>query len=367
MQTALCQALRAPVASSEWGGRPAPLQAAAAAVPACADARAMRSRRPAAPAAPAEAQTRSNAGKAGPRPAPPLAAAAVGAGSSARRLWQPGVPHGRLMPRRRPPCRRLPAPRSRGPHPPPCPAGRTVVVCRAQQQNLAAKAAAAGVSIPALLAAHPALALVSVGAGVGRAGRAVCSAALAALQAAASRCAGQSHNNPARHGRGGRGAPGRVLWQFESAGGASSWLAHLQRSPALRRKRGCRPACTPARLRLRAQLAQMPRMAASSHLSLQGLEADPCPSLATPPCAPGRRPPGGRGHRQDLRHQRPCCVLGHRHCVHRRVGRVLRVHPVRRRCSGACIASCAALLFRGVFPTWLRWCCSPGVKPAHNS
>ncbi|KAI7845161.1 hypothetical protein COHA_001206 [Chlorella ohadii] len=39
-------------------------------------------------------------------------------------------------------------------------AGRTVVVCRAQQQNLAAKAAAAGVSVPALLAAHPALALV---------------------------------------------------------------------------------------------------------------------------------------------------------------------------------------------------------------
>jgi len=35
-----------------------------------------------------------------------------------------------------------------------------VVVCRAQQQNLVAKAAAAGVSIPALLAAHPALALV---------------------------------------------------------------------------------------------------------------------------------------------------------------------------------------------------------------
>ena len=35
-----------------------------------------------------------------------------------------------------------------------------MVVCRAQQQNLFAKAAAAGVSIPALLAAHPALALV---------------------------------------------------------------------------------------------------------------------------------------------------------------------------------------------------------------
>lgn len=34
------------------------------------------------------------------------------------------------------------------------------MVCRAQQQNLFAKAAAAGVSIPALLAAHPAFALV---------------------------------------------------------------------------------------------------------------------------------------------------------------------------------------------------------------
>ncbi|KAL4857292.1 Eukaryotic translation initiation factor 2 subunit alpha [Chlorella vulgaris] len=34
------------------------------------------------------------------------------------------------------------------------------VVCRAQQQNIAAKAAAAAVSLPALLAAHPALALV---------------------------------------------------------------------------------------------------------------------------------------------------------------------------------------------------------------
>lgn len=33
-------------------------------------------------------------------------------------------------------------------------------MCRAQQQNLFAKAAAAGVSVPALLAAHPALALV---------------------------------------------------------------------------------------------------------------------------------------------------------------------------------------------------------------
>lgn len=30
MQTALCQALRAPVASSEWGGRPTRLQAPAA-------------------------------------------------------------------------------------------------------------------------------------------------------------------------------------------------------------------------------------------------------------------------------------------------------------------------------------------------
>ena len=35
-----------------------------------------------------------------------------------------------------------------------------VVVCRAQQQSVFAKAAAAGVSIPALLAAHPAFALV---------------------------------------------------------------------------------------------------------------------------------------------------------------------------------------------------------------
>jgi len=35
-----------------------------------------------------------------------------------------------------------------------------VVVCRAQQQNILAKAAAAGVSVPALLAAHPAFALV---------------------------------------------------------------------------------------------------------------------------------------------------------------------------------------------------------------
>jgi len=35
-----------------------------------------------------------------------------------------------------------------------------VVVCRAQQQSVFAKAAAAGVSVPALLAAHPAFALV---------------------------------------------------------------------------------------------------------------------------------------------------------------------------------------------------------------
>jgi len=34
------------------------------------------------------------------------------------------------------------------------------VVCRAQQQSVAAKAAAAAVSLPAFLAAHPALALV---------------------------------------------------------------------------------------------------------------------------------------------------------------------------------------------------------------
>ncbi|KAG7673425.1 hypothetical protein Ndes2526B_g03131 [Nannochloris sp. 'desiccata'] len=35
-----------------------------------------------------------------------------------------------------------------------------VVVCRAQQQSVFSKAAAAGVSVPALLAAHPAFALV---------------------------------------------------------------------------------------------------------------------------------------------------------------------------------------------------------------
>jgi hypothetical protein len=35
-----------------------------------------------------------------------------------------------------------------------------MVVCAAQQQNVFAKAAAAGVSVPALLAAHPAFALV---------------------------------------------------------------------------------------------------------------------------------------------------------------------------------------------------------------
>lgn len=35
-----------------------------------------------------------------------------------------------------------------------------MVVCRAQQQSVFAKAAAAGVSVPALLAAHPAFALV---------------------------------------------------------------------------------------------------------------------------------------------------------------------------------------------------------------
>lgn len=41
-------------------------------------------------------------------------------------------------------------------------AARVAMVCRAQQQNAAKAAAAAGVSLPALLAAHPALALVSV-------------------------------------------------------------------------------------------------------------------------------------------------------------------------------------------------------------
>ena len=37
---------------------------------------------------------------------------------------------------------------------------RTVVCCAQKQNNVFAKAAAAGVSVPALLAAHPALALV---------------------------------------------------------------------------------------------------------------------------------------------------------------------------------------------------------------
>ncbi len=40
------------------------------------------------------------------------------------------------------------------------PAAARAVVCAAQQQSVLAKAAAAGVSLPALLAAHPALALV---------------------------------------------------------------------------------------------------------------------------------------------------------------------------------------------------------------
>ncbi len=50
MQTALCQALRAPVASSEWWrGLPTRLQAPAAAALACENVKRMRSCRPAAP------------------------------------------------------------------------------------------------------------------------------------------------------------------------------------------------------------------------------------------------------------------------------------------------------------------------------
>ena len=83
-------------------------------------------------------------------------------GRAASAFVEQGGPGGfAAVPSRPPPA--APAARlTRQPRPPPCPAARTVV-CRAQQQNLAAKAAAAGVSIPALLAAHPALALVSAG------------------------------------------------------------------------------------------------------------------------------------------------------------------------------------------------------------
>ncbi len=65
--------------------------------------------------------------------------------------------------RARAPAPTAPYPAARSPArpllPPPPPAAR-VVVCAAQQQSVLAKAAAAGVSLPALLAAHPALALV---------------------------------------------------------------------------------------------------------------------------------------------------------------------------------------------------------------
>ena len=52
-------------------------------------------------------------------------------------------------------------PRSHIPAPPPSRPAVRAVVCRAQQQT-AAKAAAAAVSVPALLAAQPAFALVSL-------------------------------------------------------------------------------------------------------------------------------------------------------------------------------------------------------------
>ena len=77
----------------------------------------------------------------------------------------------------------------------------------------------------------------------------------------------------------------------------------------------------------------------------------PCAALTRyppPPLLlhPGGRPPCGRGHRQDPGHQRPLPVLGHHHCVHHRVGRVLRVHPVSAAPPALhcwlCAVSCAA-------------------------
>lgn len=128
------------------------------------------------PARLAEPQTRTTAGKPGcrlasalgrPRRAAPPLGRVCGLGGPAPTRCPPRS----SCRRRRIPCRPRLAAR--------------VVVCRAQQQSFAAKAAAAGVSVPALLAAHPALALVSGcegGAGA-RSGAVLCSRCDAAAAA----------------------------------------------------------------------------------------------------------------------------------------------------------------------------------------